>query len=287
MKKTLIVIVIIGLILLVAGKLIMNLNENDNNELSLMNKEVLSFEGDTNIINKEFDNVKNINLTLGIYSIVIQGDSNIKNVQLTAKKPTMIVNGLDVDKLEIDYKDGNLTVRQKQDKKWIGSFNFNDYKGELLIKIPTKNELSKIDIDNGVGDIEIKDISADYLDIDCGTSPVLARNIKISNCNISGGTGSIKLYDISTDKIKIDSGTGSTYISGDINKQATINTGTSSVELELKGKEKDYDYDIKTGLGSIEINNNKYKREAKIDNKSNSANIKINAGTGSVDIKTK
>ncbi len=287
MKKTLIIIVIIGLILLIAGKLIMNLNENDNNELSLMNKEVLSFNGDANIINKEFDNVKNINLTLGIYSIVIQGDSNIKNVQMTAKKPSMIVNGSDIDKLEIDYKDGNLTVRQKQDKKWIGTFNFNDYKGELLIKIPTKNELGKIDINNGVGDIEIKDISADSLDIDCGTSPVLARNIKISNCNISGGTGSIKLYDISTDKIKIESGTGSTYISGDINKQATINTGTSGVELELKGREKDYDYDIKTGLGSIEINNNKYKREAKIDNKSNSANIKINAGTGSVDIKTK
>jgi|GEM_PF-1310158 len=296
MKKALITIIIIGLALLVAGKIIMVISENNNNKMSI-NKEVLSSgneedtsvsDNNSNIINKEFEDVKNINLTLGLYSIVIQGDDTIKNVQITAKKPVVRVNGKDIDKLEINCKNGNLTIIQKQEKNKIGTnlFNFNDYKGELLIKVPNNNKLDKIDIENGVGKIEVKNISTDTLDIDCGTSSVVGNNLKMSNCYISGGTGSVKLYDILTDKIEIDSGTGSTYISGDIMKDANISTGTNSIELMLNGKEKDYNYNIETGIGGIEINQNKYKREANINNNSE-RNIEITSGTGSVDIKTK
>lgn len=296
MKKTLITIIIIGIVLLVAGKIIMTYTENDNNEMSI-NKEVLasnkennSMESneDFNIINKEFESVENINLTLGTYSILIQGDDTIKDVQVTAKKPIIMVDGVDIDNLEIDYINGDLTISQKQDKNKIitNMFNFNDYKGELLIKIPTNSKLDVIDIENGVGKIEINNLTLNKLDIGCGTSSVVVNKLEMVNCYISGGTGSVKLQDILTDIIKIESGTGSAYLSGDIMKKATISTGANSVNLELNSKESAYNFYIETGLGSININQNKYKREANINNKSD-RNIKVSAGTGSIDIKTK
>lgn len=296
MKKTLITIIIIGLVLLVVGKIIMIYTENDHSEMSI-NKEVLESDKendssksneDFGIIYKEYDSVENINLTLGIYSILIQGDDTIKNVQITAKKPIIMVDGLDIDKLEIDYSNGDLTINQKQDKNKIitNMFNFNDYKGELLIKIPSNSKVDVIDIENGVGKIEINNLTLNKLDIGCGTSSVVANNLKMSNCYISGGTGSVKLHDILTDIIKIDSGTGSAYISGDIMNKAIISTGANSVNLELNSKESDYNFYIETGLGSININQNKYKREASINNKSDRT-IKVTAGTGSIDIKTK
>lgn len=286
MKKTLIVIIIIGLVLLILGKIIMRYN-NDDSDLALANNEDLNSNAEKEIINKEYDDVKNINLELGFYSIVIQEDSNIKNVQLTLKKPIINSSGKDINKIEC--KNGNLTISQRQEKSWFlnGSFNIEKEKGELLIKIPAKNKLNNISITNGVGSIKLNNISADSLKVYSGTSSVTIQGIDVTDCNIAGGTGSIDLHDISADKIEIESGTGSVFVNGDIRKKIDANTGTGSVQLELEGKEKDYNYDIETGLGRIEINQNTYKKKADIDNKSSYCNIEVNTGTGNVKIKTK
>lgn len=296
MKKALITIIIIGFVLLVAGKLIMTFTEGNNNEIAL-NNEILSSDksngslvsnSDLNIINEEFDNVENITMRLGVYSVVVQGDDTIKNVQLTAKKPVLMDNGIDINKLEISNKNGELTITQKNEKNKAGInlFNNKNYKGELIIKIPTNKQLDSIDIENGVGSIEINNLSLNKLDIDSGTSSVVGNNLSMTSCYIASGTGSVKLYEILTDKLEIDNGTGSVYLSGDIMKDADITTGTSKVELALNSKETEYNYEIETGVGSININNNKYKKEAEINNKSNK-NIEISTGTGSINIKTK
>ncbi len=286
MKKTLIVIIIIGLVLLVLGKIMMSYN-NDESDLALANKDNLNSDVEKETINKEYDDVKNINLDLGFYSIVIQEDSNIKNVQLTLKKPIVTSNGKDINKIEC--KNGDLTISQKQEKTWFlnGSFNFEKGKGELLIKIPAKSELNNININNGVGSIKLNNISAEFLKINSGTSSVTIQGLNVTDCNIAGGTGSINLYDISTDKIEIESGTGSVLVNGDIKKKIDINTGTGSVQLELEGKEKDYNYNIEAGLGRIEINQNTYKKRADIDNESSYCDIEASTGTGSIKIKTK
>ena len=283
MKKTLIAIIIIGLVLLISGKIIMLCSQSDDDGISTNN---FITDGSFDIIKKEFDGVDSIDLELGIYSVAIQSNNTIKNVRIKAKKPIVNVNGADIDKLEINFINGRLTIKQKRSRrKDFKILNFDDYKGELQIEVPAGNVLDNIDIENGVGKIELNDISVNNLDIDCGTSSVEGRNLKMSECSISGGVGSVKLYDILTDKLKIDSGTGSAHVSGDIMKEAKVSTGTSSVSFELYGGEKDYNFDIETGLGSIKIYKNEFKREATINNKSN-RNIEINAGLGSINIKT-
>lgn len=286
MKKTLIAIIIIGLMLLASGKIIMKYNNNDS-DLALANEESLSSNPEREIINKEYEDVKNIDLDLGVYSIVIQEDNNIKNVQLTLKKPIVNSNGKDINKIEC--KNGNLIVSQRQEKNWSLSdgFNLENIKGELLIKIPSKNELNNINISNGVGSIKLNNISAEFLEVNSGTASVTIQGIDVTECNIAGGTGSINLHNISADKIEIESGTGSVFVNGDIRKKIDMNTGTGSIQLELEGKEKDYSYNIEAGLGKIEINQNTYKKNADINNKSSYCNIEASTGTGSIKIKTK
>lgn len=283
MKKTLLVIIIIGLVLLITGKFIMSFN-NDNSDITTANKEHDNVEKE--IILKEYDDVKNIDLDLGYYSIVIQEDSDIKNIQVTLKKAIINSNGKDINKVEC--KNGNLTIYQKQEKNWSLNriFNLEKEKGELLIKIPAKNKLNNISINNGVGSIELSKISTEILTINSGTSSINIKGVDVNKCNISGGTGSISLHDISIDKIEIESGTGSVFINGDIRKTTDIKAGTASVQLELEGKENNYNYDLESGLGNIEINQNKYSKSANINNKSSYCDIKIDTGTGSIIIKT-
>lgn len=286
MKKALIITIIMGFVLLISGKVIMSHNSNDS-DFIFADGEDLTFDGEKETINKEFEYVKEIDLSLGFYSIIIEEDSSIKGVHVKLIKPIIKMNGKDINKIEC--KNGKLIISQIQKKflNWNNSFNFEKIKGELLIKIPSKSELSNISISNGVGSIKLNNIYSKSLEISSGTATVEISGTDIGDCNISGGTGRINLKDVSIDKLIVESGTGSISVDGDIRKKIDISSGTGSIDLKLEGKEKDYNYDIGTGLGRIEINKNTYKKEVNINNKSSYCDIKINTGTGSVKIETR
>ena len=294
MKKTLITIIIVGLVLLVVGKAIMMFSEKQDESMSIINNNenlnLNSSEIKDNyvIIEQEFDNVENLNLSLGIYRVLIESDSSINKVKVTAKKPIYKQGGKDINKLDINYSNGNLVIEQNQEGKSfnVGNLNLDNLKGEILIKVPESFNINKINIENGVGLIEVKGVKLNTLDIDCGTSSVTASNLIMNNCYVSGGTGSNKFTNTTTDILKVDSGTGSAYYSGDILDKANISTGTNKVELELNGKEDVYNFDIETGLGSIKINDKSYKKEINLNSNADRG-ITVETGTGSVNINTK
>ncbi|MDO4322023.1 MAG: DUF4097 family beta strand repeat-containing protein [Lachnospiraceae bacterium] len=136
-------------------------------------------------------------------------------------------------------------------KKGFWSFlNIVQQEPELEIWIPKSQLLKEVRIDVGVGDLNaVKGVlRCKQLEIDCG----------VGDCDIRA----------------------------DIEKRVEIDGGVGHVQLMLTGQEKDFDYDIDCGVGSVEIGGKKYSElgsETKIDNDADKT-VKIDCGVGSVEV---
>lgn len=129
-------------------------------------------------------------------------------------------------------------------------FSFGNQHAQLDIYIPQSQEVEKIEIDAGVGNFEVGD--------------------EFLKCR----------------ELEIDSGVGDCTIRADITRKLDIDGGVGEIYLILKGEETDFNYDIDSGIGSLEIGGSHYSdlgNEEKIDNDA-SKDIILDTGVGAVTI---
>lgn len=84
-------------------------------------------------------------------------------------------------------------------------------------------------------------------------------------------------------------GGGDLELAGKIDGDITVKCGAGDVDLELKGGESDYNYDVVCGAGEVEIGEAEYGGAAstkRIDNGS-SRTVDIKCGAGKVEISFK
>lgn len=129
-------------------------------------------------------------------------------------------------------------------------FGFDSGHVRLEIYIPQSQEVEKIEIDAGVGNLEAGD--------------------EFLKCR----------------ELDIDSGVGDCTIRADITKKLDIDGGVGEIRLTLKGGEEDFNYDIDSGIGGLDIGGAHHSglgNEEKIHNDA-SKDIILDTGVGAVTI---
>lgn len=107
------------------------------------------------------------------------------------------------------------------------------------------------------------------LEIDCGEDEwrfwedqaetvlniYVPKNQLLEKVVIEAGVGEIAVLDgyLACEELRLDSGVGECRIRADIQKKIEIDGGIGSVELELKGKMTDFNYDLDNGIGEAVI----------------------------------
>lgn len=102
------------------------------------------------------------------------------------------------------------------------------------------------------------------------------------------GVGSLSTVEgyLTCKKLELDCGVGSCSMSVDIRKEAKVDSGVGDVELEVIGREKDFNYDVDCGVGSVEIGDLSFgglESDHKIDNRAEK-DMEIESGVGSVHV---
>lgn len=176
------------------------------------------------------------------------------------------------DKLIIEV---NLTENKSQDFwSWLSS-NYTNVNVSVDVDIKVPENIENFMVSNGVGDIEISNLSGRF-NVLCGVGSIEVRNVDLTGkCDFTGGTGSVNLdCDISNAE------------------KVTAQTGVGKINIKMPKNSK-FSLDASAGVGKItgnliEPNKNSFVGEnLKQDVNGGGIKLELTTGTGSISINSR
>ncbi|MDI9510360.1 MAG: DUF4097 domain-containing protein [Clostridiales bacterium] len=183
-----------------------------------------------------------------------------------------------------EEKDGTLFIEESYSKGFlwfnIGKPNKNAI---ITVYVPADFMAKSIKIDGGVGEVNLEDLTTDYLYINAGVGNLHGRNLYAKKVDIDGGVGDTRFEDVDFTDVNFDGGVGNASIEGSMYGNLEFDCGVGSTYVKVDGARKDYLLRIDGGLGRIRVNGHKvsgkYNDYYEADN-----TIIIDGGVGNVDI---
>lgn len=132
-----------------------------------------------------------------------------------------------------------LDVFIRNEQNWKAIMKNRGEVGTLTMQIP-KNQLTQMSFSiAGGGVLEAAQVQTGELDIEVGA-------------------GLIQLQNVQVDALDLEVGAGDASVTGTINREASIDCGIGTVDLQLTGTQQDYSYSMECGAGVIQIGNDVY-----------------------------
>lgn len=156
------------------------------------------------------------------------------------------------DSFKVECKKAVIDVNEKDNALYIESKNIINFLGknnqEIVIYVPSDYEFQNVSLEIGAGVAVINDVKCDTTEIECGAGQI-EGNISVNNIDIDCGAG--------------------------------------KVELKVEGNKNEYNYDLDVGIGQIEVGDVTIggSGDKKVKNTEENRNIKIDCGTGKVNVK--
>lgn len=227
------------------------------------------------------DKISSIEVDFGIGDLtIIHGDNLIIDAQDVIK-----------DSLTYEVKDDTLVIKTKEFKLFDFNFNWFNWGREnkkdknenrsLTVYIPEGVELDNLKIRNGVGNLNIRDISAKSITLDCGVGDSDIDNISAKKIDIDNGVGNFEIKNSELNNLTVDNGVGDVKIDGEITGNCKIDNGVGNIYYYIIGNTEDYSFDVDNGVGEVEINRSSYKNFV---NSLTENHFKIDNGVGDINI---
>lgn len=241
------------------------------NGIGIIRKNYVSFDGDwdddelddtENVVSEEvFSGVENLKLDIGASEVRIKTGTDDKiHVDDSRMKTENAVQKT----LSDDGKTLEITTKMRSSFK-----NVRNVKGTLVIYLPKDYKFDQVDMEYGAATADIDGLNAKSLKIESGASGCTIKNADIEELDVETGAGSLDFY-------------------GTVEKEVDIDCGAGRVTLNLEGKVEDYNYELDSSAGSVEIGEDidlgGLSTEKSIDNGSKRT-IEISNGAGSVEIR--
>ena len=241
------------------------------NGIGIIRKNYVSFDDDwdddelddtENVVSGEvFSGVENLKLDIGASEVRIKKGTDDKiHVDDSRMKTENAVQKT----LSDDGKTLEITTKMRSSFK-----NVRNVKGTLVIYLPKDYKFDQMDMEYGAATAEIDGLNAKSLKIESGASGCTIKNADIEELDVETGAGSLDFY-------------------GTVEKEVDIDCGAGRVTLNLEGKVEDYNYELDSSAGSVEIGEDidlgGLSTEKSIDNGSKRT-IEISNGAGSVEIR--
>lgn len=165
----------------------------------------------------------------------IQIDAAIGDVEIVAGDEFKIVTQ-NLDTKEISFRDNNGRISFSSNEEYIPiSFTFNGYEDDdMKIAVYVPESCKTLTLDSNLGDVTISDLTLDKFSADLDAGSLEANNIIMK-------------------KGEIDLNLGNIDLSGDFSDSLDIDVDAGDMDLVLNGAKDDYNYDLDTDLGDIEV----------------------------------
>ena len=189
----------------------------------------------------------------------------VENIKMDVRTGNILVETGDTDEIEVRYNKNSIRVELKNDTLRIESksfFSIGGSRAKVKIIIPRDMELTKLDIELGVGEVSVDGVSCSTGRIDLGVGEITVKNSVMQDANLDLGIGDME------------------YAGDMINGR--LDTGIGEVKIELAGNGQDYYIKADAGLGDEKINGKKFDED---DWKNLGASKKVTADCGIGDVR--
>lgn len=216
---------------------------------------------------QEFSNISNLKMNVGFCSVQILASHDGK-----ARVDTSELEFHDSEKMiSVREEDGTLLIEMCKNGKVCDvdllEDGNHDY-GTLYVYLPTEEKLDTAELKFGAVDVDVE-------------------SMKVTDLQIQVGAADCSFDKLEVEELYVAVGAGELEISGIIYGNADIQCGVGSVELDLEGNEKDFNYAVKCGVGTIGINDSQefsgIAKEKQINNGSNK-NMTLTCGVGEIEV---
>lgn len=203
----------------------------------------------------------------------------------------------DVRKIQIELKHGSLEIEEPDEE---------DVQDEIVVEMEENDGNFQVKLENGV--LTLKDersrarwdyhirmklpkgIQLERLDIEnrAGVVENDGAVLEADEIRFEVDAGELTLENIRAKEFYLKTGAGNAQIDGLDAEDTEVSCGVGNIDLKMDGREEDYDYRIKCGVGSVYVNREGYTalgKEQKIDNKA-SKTVKLDCGVGNITLET-
>lgn len=157
---------------------------------------------------------------------------------------------------------------------------------QVTLYVPENAVYEDVSFELGAGTLEFHKLQAGNVSFDVGAGSVEAEEIRAETLSVVMGAGEMELEDVTADEAKLSVSAGSISLSGKVNGDLTGECSAGSIELELHGKETDYNYEIFCAAGSIDVGKRSMSGLNKTKTIDNGAakTIYLNCAAGSISV---
>lgn len=152
-----------------------------------------------------------------------------------------------------------IMIKNKKSRKFFIGINKNS---SIKIYIPKGFELTLVDMDLGIGEIDIENANIEKLSVESGVGDIHIIDSKINRSEFDLGIADFKLKNSIVGDLKVDSGIG-------------------DIKLDIIGNIEEYEIEIDNGIGDNEIND---KNSKKYNGEIAKYEIELDNGIGDVKI---
>ena len=248
-------------------------------------------------------------LIITIFTAIIKTGFSL--VEIVDKKITnqdkitnvCIFTNQEITNLEIDIKASNLIIQEgsrfvvesnNQDLKCSQSdkkikieddtnFWLNGDSPDLIITIPKNYNYQEVEIETGAGKLTIDSLKTRILDLELGAGETVINNLEVEKGKIKTGVGAFTIKNGLLNNINFDMGVGKVDIDVKLTGYNKFKTGIGAFNLNLKGLETDYQFEINKGLGKVLIGNQEVNDNTILGDGANI--ITIDGGIGMIKVK--
>ena len=182
---------------------------------------------------------------------------NIRNLEVNVEETELIIRNGDTfriegtnipDRMEIEQEGNQLSISDEE----LPS-SFFDGNMVMTIYIPEDTKLDNIDLEINYVPADIQKLNTANLKLDiynnyCEIDEIIADNMEFKN-----EEGNIDIYNAEIGRLLFDSESGVEDVSLDITENAEINLEYSYTDMNLIGKQEDYQISTKNQAGNIYI----------------------------------
>lgn len=125
---------------------------------------------------------------------------------------------------------------------------------KIIVEVPKQMSLEHIYIDTDLGEVKILNLEQPLqgLEINADLGNVIIEECKVNGtCTVTAALGNIEMEDSYFKKIDLGADMGNIEFSGTIEGDITAQADMGNIDVELEGKESDYNIELSTDMGEV------------------------------------
>lgn len=195
------------------------------------------------------------------------------------------INGNKED-INIRVVNGTLYIEDENDST-VFTFNFlNSDDSEIIVFVPDSTVLKNIYLNSAVGDVEIQDIAgANILEVTTDVGDVKVKGGNYERVSLNTNVGDVTTEKITiTEAINVLSDVGDIELNGEFLCNIDLETRVGDTDIETSVGEKEYNYNISTNLGDVDVFGKSEGVKAQREEDSAKYIITINSDVGDIEV---